>query len=413
MERIIELDERKTSVCTISDYNNSPGNDCRLVILTSRDVTIIRSFLYPAALWNTRFGSWVGRNTFIAADSNDFADYLNTIYALEYKLSGGCMSDCFQTIGDGLKAIASAIANKKCCGQPGTPGGGGTGGTGGTPSDGGNDIGSGYPDGYDTKEQYLIAKCNYLNFYLDQIRADLERIRTVSYVGMTPPAILSVLVGLILSPIAGSDLFGLAVYLAGIGDSLANVLVAFDAARNEMLCALYLATSPVEGRNGAMSAYYDQVDALTAGDDYKSWAKKILGAMLTYDGVNVAFEYMDRDYPDGECICAASCDDMEGTFELTSREYPEGSGWQMCFISSNEQLGIDGPCLWHFDSATWSGYTDPGGSTNDVDYQTEGDILRGYNGPETLNSSYWVGDWEILQWRSSTPFTMTVTISRP
>jgi len=83
---------------TVDEFYESSNADCRIVCLSSREVTVIRKMLVPA-YWETRFGYWVNDRTFQVAENSELIELLE---GLEVSL----MADC--GIGEGLQAIASS-----------------------------------------------------------------------------------------------------------------------------------------------------------------------------------------------------------------------------------------------------------------------------------------------------------------
>jgi hypothetical protein len=112
-----------------SELDSSPSDDAICCILTSREVTILRSALFPVVNWRTRFGERVGNRFEYIDDEAEILNFKLEIDQLDYKLSGGYMADCLEALIATIEAQTAVLQGLRLsCGNV-TTGGCGCGGS--------------------------------------------------------------------------------------------------------------------------------------------------------------------------------------------------------------------------------------------------------------------------------------------
>lgn len=336
MTRIIKQDVGN-SVLLVDEFNNSESEDCRCVILSSRDVTIIRAAIWPFLTWRTRLGFWVQKGLFQLADLEEWYELQSTLALLDYKLTGEMMSNCFDSLASSLSEIAAAIARISVTQNCGTGGNcGGVGGFGGyvgfledgTPITGTvpgvNGPGEGqWPEGFASLEEYQAHLCKVANWLVDTLIYVLRQLGGVSIFEAT---LLATFVGLVLGGVIANvpgaiigSLVSALIALSGVIGVLYAVADYIEDNHDDVVCAVYNSDT-FEAALESVLQYVDEaliVFGLTAN---LHWAvKAIVSAVFATDAVNKLFQYgLAFNYPDVDCS-TCNGDVCQGEAEKDSR----------------------------------------------------------------------------------------------
>lgn len=218
-----------------------------------------------------------------------------------YSLVASC--DQGVELSAAIRYLADKMASIGCCNAPGTIGGPGTGGSGTGPETPGETVVENEPPtGWDTWGEYQSDHCNYASYLLDQIEQNLTQMSVLNFTLGIVADIIVALISVITLPIAGSQLFQLAVWLVEIGSNFSYMLTAFSNARDDMLCDLYLALDPAVGRQDALDRFNTAIDALSLGAALTVALKNAFANILTQDAVNKLYVVDEtRTYTEVDC----------------------------------------------------------------------------------------------------------------
>lgn len=233
------------------------------------------------------------------------------------------LEECIMSCGDsGLKDIAEAlktlaVAQGSCCaGQGQAVQGGIPDGSGGViPWYGEPPVevpGIGYPDGYESLEEYLQDKCRVSNMVVDGLSGTLRQLQFFDLVNFT--GLLGVLglagFGIIALPVAAIPIVaGALVALAATSYLLDSMADYIQDNRDEWVCALYgsdtveIAVETLAGlADAAIIAIPIPVPAAPA-------IKAILVSLCSSTTLNKLFSYVAGvGYPDADCSGCEDCD---------------------------------------------------------------------------------------------------------
>lgn len=222
------------------------------------------------------------------------------------------MTDLSTELGLGLQAIADAIAGKQCgctvncyCGSGGVSGGSGGATTGQAPIDPYDPQGD-PPAGYDSWQEYYDDVCAKATWLINTINDDLGRMSTIQWAIATVATVAPALLALLLDPIPGDEIFALAgilIAIAAYGSStLTTVKGSFNDAIPSLICALFTATGPEDGKSAALAAFREQIEGDTADPIIVEYGVQAIGIMLSWAGLNKVYsKQTDRTYPAGDC----------------------------------------------------------------------------------------------------------------
>lgn len=301
--RVIQVDHGFVPVLE-DDYQNSSADDCRLVLLSSRDVTVIRSMLVPAS-WPTRFGSWVSSKLFRVADNGGLIELLEE---LECKLMSCDISDSLNNIANAIASLRTMGCNQ--CEDTIKETNGGVNGNlpDGTPTYGSvpySDYPASLPVGYDSHEQFDTQRCGIAHLIVDGMVYTLKSLAgvgTVQAIGSTLLLVVAV-VGLLVIPevVIPTLITGIAVLWAASG-TLLGLSVAVESHRSDIVCLL------VEGENlettiGLLSDLFDSIVAeIPLTGPVGTAAKMTLMTLVSADTLNQLYaDYVGFAYPDADC----------------------------------------------------------------------------------------------------------------
>lgn len=336
MTRVIKVTDKSPRL-TVQDFDNSPNDDCRCMILTSQMVTVIRAAIWPGFTWPTRFGRWVRPDLFELSSEADYLELQDVLAELDYKLSGDEMANCFEVLAGPLGEIATALGKIQinntcgCGGECGTPGG--TGPYQGYLDDGTPILGNGGlsdatenpegdpPEGFDTWEDYYLHKCRVANYLVDIAINWLNQASVVSNLeaaaaSVSLVAIFALWSGPIPEAVIGAILAAIFA-LKVVEGVLTDASEAIAADRQGGVCALYSSETAQAAMDAVGSKIDETLETLALAANLH-WAIKLIAAFLfSTDAVNELFEYgIEVNYPDADCSACG----QEGLVYINSYE---------------------------------------------------------------------------------------------
>lgn len=330
MQRYIRVND-KVPRLVISEFEQSPDDDCRCVILTSQMVTIIRAAVFPSFTYETRVGTWVSPALFLTADEAQRNAVLQVLRDLDYKLTGDEMASCFDVLGQGMSDIAAALAqlsiqqsnnnNCTCGGCCGGSGGANIVPIGQTPD--GNTIwgsepfqdiveGEGDPpEGFETWEDYFAHKCQVANYLADCLIRMFLVLSTWSVFNVT---VLAGLVGvgmggLIVFPPATIAAFLAAIIALAVALPLMEDLRAYYTENREgLVCDIYSSPTGEFVIDKVIENIDQAIATLALSSTAGLLAKAIAAFVFSTDAVSKLYDAsLNLQYPDVECnMCGGS-----------------------------------------------------------------------------------------------------------
>ena len=301
-----------------SEIDASPGDDCILCLLNSKEVTILRQALFPVAYWRTRFGErGVGKSFIFSEDEDDKTDFRQLIDEIDYKLSGGFMTTCFEDVKIGLEAIAAAleaIATKTgvCCSEDAnsvvvnvTPEGqivtGVDVGTGPGETEGQGEP----PAGYSSWEDYFIGKCNASYFIANGVIA-LLRMFAANSGAMTAVILGGMIAGVLTLQVEVVALAALVAVLVFVeGTVLSELADGLESRKDDIVCALYKSKTVGEAIDGVMVQADAEIIALSVLAPIGAGLKTVLVTLFSNAASAKLFSLV------GSFMTAQNCDNCD------------------------------------------------------------------------------------------------------
>lgn len=236
----------------------------------------------------------------------------------------------------GLEALAAAIAGQQsggcsinidcCSGSGGRSGSGGSGST--APSNEGITEGEPStdppPDGFDEWSEYFTNKCSMATYLVGTLSDDLGRLGSIDFELKTIGTLATIMIALLLNPIPGDEILGLAAILIGIvtvaSDLLRNMQTVVGSNSQDLICALYTAKSSYEAESAIQVTFSDAWDNSEFGGGSFDWAAKLVfNTMVTSAMTNKLFQLQTSvSLPEGDCSyceedeCFTFDTDLEG-----------------------------------------------------------------------------------------------------
>lgn len=336
MNRIVKLSKREVFIQK-SLLDEASDTSERIVCLTEKEIAVIRWAIFPYLTWNTRLGEWLEPGVAVLADDSDFAEFLELINRLDYDLTGVEFMGCLDT---GLTAIAEAIANLQpapvtvsqqnanncgcgsCSGLAGPDSNLGWVGSGVDPDTeeilpiyGNRPIDDippdEWPDGFTSREEYDLDKCQVSNGIIDGLRDSLRNFSTfLSWnAGGALGLILVAVTGLIVLPVAV-----LALIAATMAALIFEVAVLSSMSewiedhRQEWVCALYKADGTVQAVEYISELINEALELIPIEGALGTLVKTLILALLNSDTLGQLFEKTAHlDYPDADCSQCEEC----------------------------------------------------------------------------------------------------------
>lgn len=260
-------------VFLVSEFLSSDDTNEICLTLTSREVTIIRSALFPVCEWPTRLGERVGNRFEYTEDEEIRGQFKEAVSLLDYKLSGEYMASCLENLitaiseqTEVLRSLQMSCSQQVNCGG----GGGGCGGGGNTATiiaPTAESVSEGTPpDGMEIIPQGDGGKCNRINYLIDWIGAAIHDMSTMGVGQAIQTGVYVVLsaLGFIATknPLIAYQLYKVMGYFEGIVSFFAQQidLAKMDDVFNDvevkklLVCAWYEAEEyDVVGGNAAMA----------------------------------------------------------------------------------------------------------------------------------------------------------------
>lgn len=337
MPKTIKLTDKIPRV-DIGHYLAASGEQSRVVVLSEKDVTVIRSYLYPGVEWETRFVRPLGGDNYETGTSAEFSEYLEMLNELDYRLSGGLsmsLETALESIADAITALAGAQSSTEltnivraisssnvCCEQQIITQGGGVIGSIEQPI-GGNDVPifgteeplsldpETFPEGYTSLEEYQLDKCQVSNLVVDGVIGTLRNLGAFGVFNGVALAglIVAAIVGIIVFPPAFIPVAAAAIGFLSVEVTLLTLAAnEMQENRDEWVCTIYNA----DGTDAAIAVLADLIDALiatigaTGGAAF--WVKQILLLLFNADTLNKAmYKAAHITYPDADCSGCGGC----------------------------------------------------------------------------------------------------------
>lgn len=459
MPKTIKLTDKIPRV-DIEHYLAASGEQSRIVVLSEKDVTVIRSYLYPGVEWYTRFVRPLGGDNYETGTTAEFSEYLEMLSELDYRLSGGfsmSLETALESIADAITALAGAGSSTEltsvvraiatsnvCCEQQIITQGGGVIGSTEQPI-GGNDVPifgtedplslepETFPEGYTDLTEYRLDKCQVSNLVVDGVIGTLRNLGAFGVFNGVALAglIVAAIVGIIVFPPAFIPVAAAAIGFLSVEVTLLTLAAnEMEENRDEWVCTIYNA----DGTDAAIAVLADLIDALiatigaTGGAAF--WVKQILLLLFNADTLNKAmYKAAHITYPDADCSgCGGDCpelrifSDVDGPRGVLTGSFPD-------FHVEGQQIGdppypdyyaelrvrqdeayepCDGPRALRLTNVT--GFT-PGGGTHNVYIYTRDGMEGGslyFEGDTIPDCVTNVDSWYI---RSATAFSFDVNVS--
>lgn len=311
MGRVIKVDGKFNPIL-VSEFTLSLPDDCRIVCLTSRDVTVIRKALIPM-YWATRYGEFISPGAFELSDNSDLIELLEE---LEVKL----MANCY----DGLRAIADSIAllaRSQCCDTVNvvTDGNSGVNGsvddtfvTYGTEPYSTTPVT--LPEGYVDEAAYLAEKCAVANAIataiIDVVR-NFGAIATFEAIASTAVLIVGAWGILVLPAVVIPTLVAAIAVSWLVSGSLLALSIELQNRKQDMICAMYTSTSESEAIDWLIDVFNAAVDALAENPATSAAMRTILAILVNQDTLKRLFsEYVGFSLPSAEGLCDECGEDL-------------------------------------------------------------------------------------------------------
>jgi len=308
----------------LSEIESSDTENCIPCIFNSQEVTIIRQALFPVSSWKTRLGENIGGDLFeYTEDEATKTEFKNVVSLIDYKLSGGDLMDCFESIGDGLQAIADAL-RVRCCDNDisditvnVTPGGNTVTGdiTQGVPGEGEGEV----PEGFEDWTAYYLHKCQAANAIVDGFINNLNVFSIISTVNfVTVSAALAVFLTMSFPPagiafvlLALTALVEARIHLASLSDYIATN-------RDDFVCAIYNSPTAGDAIDAFLGFIDEGIESLSLEVPLPSQVRQVINALCDANVFaqvyNAAFEIF---YPDADC---SDCSAYVGNCDIESKD---------------------------------------------------------------------------------------------
>jgi hypothetical protein len=297
------------------DFLSSPDDDCRIVCLTSRDVTVIRSALM-GFYWGTRYGKFVSPKRFQVGDNRQVIELLEE---LEVKLMG--CNQIGEALEVGLLAIAQslkAIADKPCCNDTTSVVVTVNGGILGNLEDGTILYGTEQPeikpetppDGYTDEEHYQSQLCARAAAMVDGAIIGLGVLLGIESIGAiaTTVAFMLTVVGIITIPQVTIPtlvaLVATAYLAAGSVYAVRNELIN---RRQDVICLLYNGEGTAQISEGLAELFDVIISAASVTGPAALAIKGILMIMFSSDTINKLYDaFAGTNYGESDCTSCGS-----------------------------------------------------------------------------------------------------------
>lgn len=249
-----------------------PIEDCVVVCMPSLGWSIARSLLEAYGKRAVQFASEYQDTYYVNLSTSDWDEVQSVIS----EVLGACVMSCDELVV-AINGIAIAVAQNACVS-------GGASGAGGTsdPADPFEDDGVNFPAPFDDRPDYLVWKCKRANIIVSGIQSDVQFIDDTPVVSLVAPFLVAAL----LTPIPFDDVATIVGMMAlwaleGLLDAYLAELTAFLSANEEdLICALYEATSATAARD----------DFLSLAGSLTFPAQTLLSFFMSFTNTNSLFE---------------------------------------------------------------------------------------------------------------------------
>jgi len=360
MQEIIKVDSQFNGL-TSDEFYNSPNDDCRVVCLSSRQVTLIRKALVPL-YWSTRFGEYINPTLWRVLDNSEVRELLEET---EVNLMANCFDEFAEILGSAIieasDKLAFAIISANGGNSINVNCGNGTCGNG---SGGAGSSSSGYsqtqiptpgigtpPEGFSDWSEYNAYSCSVANHIVKVIRDDLERAATVNWNLQTFTVIAGILIPLLLDPIPGDEVLVLVGILIAVHEQaetlLNNMAQVMDDNHDDLVCSLLNQTS-VENAELSIEGKWAEVwYASEFASIVWDWAAiQSFNVMVNPDALNKLVDKdTSRTYNEGEC----DCDDCHLYVEQGTIVSEDGYTYTVESVLSEGSIDYQIVNAWYYD----------------------------------------------------------------
>lgn len=347
MNEIIKVNSQFNGI-TAQEFYNSPADDCRVVCLSSRQVTIIRKALL-SMVWRTRFGEYIEPNLWRILDNTELVELVEET---EVNLMANCFDDAATIIGEAVvtasENLAFAISAINCggginvnCGSGGRSGSGGAGGS-SPPYSTETPIVPGIgdpPEGYASWEEFNNDKCAIASYLVNTLIDDIGRASTINFELQTLVTLAVILAPLLLDPIPGDEIIVLCGILIAIHEQaetiLSNMQSVMDDGKADLICEFYNASTPAAAEQAFEAKWSELWYASPYVNILYDWAAlQSVNTMVTSEMTNKLFEKQsDKRYTEADC--AGCVIEWELYTPQTVVQLTENS-WRMTPIESGD-----------------------------------------------------------------------------
>lgn len=303
--RVIKVPTSGFNPLLQSEFSNSPSDDCYIVILSSRDKTLIRKGLQPLR-WATRYGEYLNGNELFRVTDNK--EVLSAIDELEVKIMGCDISNSLNNIAKAIELLAKS----QCCNSTDVivNVNGGINGSlpDGTITYGTESYGSEavtLPDGYTSEAQYKAQKCALANAMADGIIGvvyGLDGIAAFEAIAGTTIAVLGLFSVIAVPEVAIPALLAAVAVAWLVSGSLFAVAQEIENRRDELVCILYNTDTPSTAIS-LVADFFDTVIAFLALTSPVGIAVKTILMILVNETTlsKLYDEYAGFMYPSANC----------------------------------------------------------------------------------------------------------------
>lgn len=303
---------KQVSLLNIEDFLISPIDADRVVLLSPRDVTIIRSAIWPSFDWPTRIVRPVVGELYEVATDEEISQVREALHLLDYKLTGDEMTTIFTELSEAIRYHADRLYAKPCCNdittvnviQGTTPGGYPQYGT-QTPGGHGDPETDPPPEGFSSWEEYETYKCQVANFIADGVISSLRNLGVISLINLAGLASLvgAALAGFIVVPPAAIAVMITAIVALGISVGvLRDVGDWLSSNHRDFVCGLYNADSATAAVDFFAGLLDEALGALAVASSLHPAIRTVALILVGTDTMNQLFDgSLTASYPDADC----------------------------------------------------------------------------------------------------------------
>lgn len=283
-----------------------PDDDCNILVVSSRTLYMLANMAEMEATWHARFAKTVltGGLVDTVETTDPEADFVDQVIR-SFRLEVIPVTCDFSELAAAINNVAAALGNQSGCDCPQQgvvcidaadiqPDG-----TQNPPATEGEygPVGTEYPEGFDSLEDYLAYKCEAANFIMDGL-VTLLRTFSPAFLGVATMAVVSSVLAVatsavgaavvlpplafvaILAAVAGMLFLGAEFYT-----TLNSLADALEADREEIVCRLYQAQNTTNAINSAIDEIEDVIEAVVLASaipaPFQGAAQTVLTEVIT------------------------------------------------------------------------------------------------------------------------------------